>query len=185
MRSWPHGAGRPCSVTSLEQWLTRGLIAASAILLCFGCGDERSDSERIAAACKDACGSVAPGCGLETPMESCRAACELGGSLSSGCAREYEGYLSCAADQTPLVSCDGDSVTISASVSVCVSPLTSYLGCAATAASPACLDAPEQNADCEAEGLGTRATVCAGEPAGCNLLEGSLRAEGAGLFCCP
>jgi hypothetical protein len=42
-----------------------------------------------------------------------------------------------------------------------------------------------QDAECVAANLGTRASACAGAPAGCALFEGTSRAGGFGVYCCP
>ena len=170
----------------MRSLLPHALLLAAVLLSACGSDDDDDDpAARVAAACTDACVQIAAGCGVPPPTtDTCRGGCEIAGSLSPACAGGYEGYVACAGDR-PAVSCDGASITVSAAATECIEPLTTYLLCAAESVATACIRVPLEDASCQAAGIGAQASVCASAPPGCSLFEGTLRADGVGVFCCP
>jgi len=164
-------------------------IAALTLLVSLvSCGDddERDDARsRVAAACQAACQQAIGSCGLPAPRASdCAAVCQLGATIAPVCAGTYEAFVNCTYKRLPL-RCDPNGVSVSTSIAGCVAPLGDYFGCAGGALGAACLALPLQDADCVAASLGARALGCAQAPNGCRLFEGTSRAGGFGMYCCP
>jgi hypothetical protein len=152
---------------------------------CGGDSEDDSPAQRVDKACTSTCEDRVGGCGVPAPSaDGCTSACKVGGALAADCAPQYEQYVTCAGDQ-PIVSCDESSITVSGSAVECLDPLAAYLVCAAEFVATACIPLPGQNAACQKAGLGPNAQACAATPDGCSLYEGTLRADGAGIFCCP
>ena len=115
----------------------------------------------------------------------CSNACQAGYALVPACTRAYRAALACLGAR-PFLTCTDQSVTLSAATAQCTDELASYLTCTAGSVLQACLDTPLGNAQCSAAGLPPRARLCVGEtPIGCQLYDGTRRADGIGTFCCP
>jgi hypothetical protein len=150
------------------------------------CGDDDDDdgSAQVAAACDQACQRIAGDCALPAPtVTDCSNGCQLGTVLAPACTGTYKAYIDCTRER-PLVACSGDAVTVTASAPTCLAPLGDFLVCGVENIN-ACVDLPLQDGECASAGLGNRAVACVGQAAGCALYEGSLRAGGFGLYCCP
>jgi hypothetical protein len=113
----------------------------------------------------------------------CSLLCKLGYSLAPSCAATYQDYVSCAGAQ-PIVSCNGNTVSVNVSVPPCLDRLGNYIGCAVTQIK-ACVQLPLDDGACQQAKLGNVAQACIGAPAGCSLLDGTAQGGGLGVFCCP
>jgi hypothetical protein len=159
-------------------------LAAIFALAAGACGDDDDDNpgRAVAAACSDSCNKTSGHCNLPAAVAAnCATACDLGYVLAPACGGPYQAYVACAGTQ-PLLSCNGNSVTVDVGVP-CLNELTSYLTCAVTTIK-VCVDLPLSDAACVQAKLGDHARACVGAPAGCGLLDGTAQAGGIGVFCC-
>jgi hypothetical protein len=158
-------------------------LAATFALAVGACGDDDDDpGAAVAAACSSSCNTTAGQCNLPAVTASnCATVCDLGYVLAPACGGPYQAYVACAGTQ-PLLACNGSSVTVQVRVP-CLNELTNYLACAVTSIK-VCVDLPLSDGACVQAKLGNQAQACVGAPAGCSLLDGTLQAGGAGVFCC-
>ena len=150
------------------------------------CGSDNNNdgASQVAAACDGACNATIGTCNLPPgTLQSCQSGCQLGYTIAPSCASAYAAYTDCAKQQ-PLVSCSGNSVTVTASVPPCFDQLDSYLCCAVGHIS-ICLALPLDDAGCT-DASRPHANACVGNQPTCQLFAGAMAdTAGAGIYCCP
>ena len=150
-----------------------------------GSDDNNSGASQVAAACDGACNATIGTCNLPSgTLSACQAGCQLGYTIAPSCGSAYAAYTDCAKQQ-PLVSCSGNSVTVTASIPPCFDELDTYLSCAAGHIS-LCLALPLDDAACSTANLPPHANACVGTQPSCQLLDGAMAGTaGVGIYCCP
>jgi hypothetical protein len=165
-------------------FLTRIALVAALALTAAACGDDHEDTgSAVNAACTSSCQKSSGQCGVVNVAPGCATLCDLGYALVPACGSVYQNYVTCAGN-APVLSCNGNSVTVSVMVP-CLNELGAYLNCAVDQALTGCVDLPLVNGACVDQKLGNAAKACLGAPVGCSLLTGTVQAGGLGLFCCP
>ncbi len=149
-----------------------------------GCGGD-DEEDPVISACESICQDITNGCALLQPNPSdCAAACELGGAIQPDCKEDYAAVIQCA-DERPLLTCQGDTISVSLSAPACLELLGGYVTCAAANLLPVCVPLPVLNAGCDTPGL-PQATACVGVVEGCEQQVGATAgSNGAGIYCCP
>lgn len=138
----------------------------------------------VQAACNSSCAATSGSCSLPpVTAQDCAALCGLGYALAPACATTYEAYVHCAG-ASPLLQCDGNSITGEVGVSACLNELGDYLTCAISDINT-CLELPLNDAACTRTNTGPHARACIGTQVGCTLLTGTFQAGRIGVFCCP
>jgi hypothetical protein len=165
--------------------LGRIAVLAMVALVVEACGDDHEDTgSAVAAACSSSCNATSGRCNVGNLAPGCSALCDLGYSLVPACGAAYQNYVNCAG-ASPIVSCNGNAVTVAVTVPPCLDQLGSYLDCAVKQTLTGCVELPLENGACVDAKLGNRATACIGAPTGCSLLTGTVQAGGLGVYCCP
>ncbi len=159
------------------------IIVAASVIALAACGDDDDPGSAVKQACDSSCGVTAGSCNLGVTAQDCAALCGLGYTLAPACASTYEAYVHCAG-ASPLLECNGSSVTVDLNAPACLDQLGSYLNCAVGHIN-ACFELPLDDGACTQANMGPHARACIGTQVGCTLLTGTVQAGGLGIFCCP